>query len=123
MKMFEKSTPPSASPMGGIKRSLVNAVTIFWNAAPTVNPTGRSITLPLIANCLNSETIDTMRPPLLVGVGDEPPRPTPIQIRQSLKSSSYARGQKLVMVRVCFTKASARDHEKVTKNLPFESVD
>src|SRR5258708_6675018 len=68
MKMFEKSTPPSASPIGGIRMSVVNDVTIFWNAAPTVNPTARSITLPLIANCLNSETIDTIAPSLLAGL-------------------------------------------------------
>src|ERR1700691_3252385 len=65
MNRFEKSTAPSASPIGGIRMSVVNDVTIFPNAAPTTKPTARSITLPLIANCLNSESIDTMRPPFV----------------------------------------------------------
>jgi hypothetical protein len=43
---FEKSTAPSARPIGGIRMSLVNEVTIFPNAAPTTKPTARSITLP-----------------------------------------------------------------------------
>ena len=30
--------------------------TVFPNATPITTPTARSITLPLIANCLNSET-------------------------------------------------------------------
>src|SRR5579862_9637255 len=68
MNRLEKSTAPSASPIGGIRMSLVNEVTIFPNAAPITKPTARSTTLPLIANCLNSESIDTMLPPLMGGL-------------------------------------------------------
>src|SRR5271156_593768 len=63
MNRFEKSTAPSANPIGGMRMSLVNEVTIFPNAAPTTNPTAKSTTLPFITNCLNSENIGTVRPP------------------------------------------------------------
>src|SRR5271169_3238919 len=68
MNRFEKSTAPSANPIGGIKMSVVNEVTIFPNAAPTTKPTARSITLPLIANALNSESIDMVGTPLAVSL-------------------------------------------------------
>src|SRR5271154_2684876 len=57
MNRFEKSTAPSANPIGGMRMSLGNEVTIFPNAAPTTNPTARSTTLPFMTNCLNSENI------------------------------------------------------------------
>src|SRR5690349_14004545 len=54
MKKFEKSTLPMRTPMGGIRTSLTNEVTIFPNAPPMMIPTARSSTFPRIANVLNS---------------------------------------------------------------------
>src|SRR5215469_1866927 len=68
MNRLEKSTWPRTSPIGGMMTSLVSDDTIFPNAAPTTNPTARSITFPFIANCLNSESID-MAPVLRCWVG------------------------------------------------------
>src|ERR1035438_1556061 len=48
---------PSNRPIGGIKMSSTNDDTIFPNAAPIATPTARSITLPRIANSLNSLSI------------------------------------------------------------------
>src|SRR5262249_14929228 len=51
---FEKSTRPSNLPSGGIRMSSTADDTIFPNAAPIMIPTAMSITLPRIANSLNS---------------------------------------------------------------------
>ena len=42
--------------INGVKISSTKEETIFPNAAPMTKPTARSITLPLRANALNSET-------------------------------------------------------------------
>jgi hypothetical protein len=51
---FEKSTLPINQPKGGIIISLTKESTIFPKAAPIMIPTAISITLPLMANVLNS---------------------------------------------------------------------
>src|SRR5678815_1543287 len=51
---LEKSTPPSALPIGGIMMSLTSDVTIAPKAAPMMTPMARSTALPLRANSLNS---------------------------------------------------------------------
>src|SRR6185436_12120484 len=51
---FVKSTPPSKSPIGGIRMSFTSESTILPKAAPMTTPTARSMTLPRIANSLNS---------------------------------------------------------------------
>src|SRR5712672_3661710 len=54
MNKLEKSTPCSMSPIGGMMMSSTSEPTIFPNAAPIMTPTARSITLPRMANSLNS---------------------------------------------------------------------
>src|SRR5215813_9693545 len=54
IKRFEKSTCPSALPIGGITMSSTKEETILPKAAPMITPTARSRTLPRIANSLNS---------------------------------------------------------------------
>src|SRR5215475_13058251 len=56
-KKLEKSTPPSASPMGGIKTSLTSELTMPVKDAPMITPTAKSTTLPRMANFLNSSNI------------------------------------------------------------------
>src|SRR5215471_6981947 len=62
MKRFVKSTPRRRSPIGGMITSCTNDDTIFPNAPPMITPTARSMTLPRIANSLNS--LNTEAPPL-----------------------------------------------------------
>src|SRR6204780_1014537 len=52
-----KSTPPIASPMGGMMTSATREFTILPKAPPITTPTARSTTLPFIANSLNSDAI------------------------------------------------------------------
>src|ERR1700757_3458909 len=52
--LFEKSSPPVAKPIGGMRISLTSDVTIPPKAAPMITPTARSMALPLTANSLNS---------------------------------------------------------------------
>lgn len=54
MYKFVKSTLPITLPTKGIIRSLTTEVTIRPNAAPMITPIARSMTLPLMANSLNS---------------------------------------------------------------------
>jgi hypothetical protein len=54
---LEKSTLPNSKPMGGMMMSFTSEVTILLNAAPMMTPIARSMTLPLIANSLNSLSI------------------------------------------------------------------
>src|SRR5215831_4546895 len=61
--MLEKSTLPSTSPIGGMITSFTSEVVILPNAAPITNPTARSTTFPLIANCLKSDRIDMVSGP------------------------------------------------------------
>ena len=49
-----KSTRPKAKPKGGMMMSFTNEVTILPKAPPTITPTAMSITLPRMANSLNS---------------------------------------------------------------------
>ena len=49
-----KFTLPSNAPIGGIRMSLTSDETIFPNAPPMITPTAMSITLPFMANSLNS---------------------------------------------------------------------
>ena len=53
-KRLEKSTRPSKRPIGGIRMSLTNDVTILPKAAPMMIPTAMSRTLPRMMNFLNS---------------------------------------------------------------------
>ncbi|KAG0930935.1 hypothetical protein G6F40_014653 [Rhizopus arrhizus] len=50
----EKSTLPISRPSGGMMIFSTSAVTILPKAAPITTPTARSMTLPRIANSLNS---------------------------------------------------------------------
>src|SRR5882724_1773435 len=50
-----KLTLPISCPMGGMMTSATSELTILPNAAPITTPTARSMTLPFIANSLNSE--------------------------------------------------------------------
>ena len=50
----EKSTLPISRPIGGMMIFSTSAVTILPNAAPMTTPTARSMTLPRMANSLNS---------------------------------------------------------------------
>jgi len=50
-----KSTPPIASPIGGMMTSTTSEFTILPNAPPITTPMARSTTLPFIANSLNSD--------------------------------------------------------------------
>src|SRR5262249_5672839 len=52
--MFEKSSPPSRSPIGGISTSPTKDETILPNAAPMMTPTARSTTLPRLMKSRNS---------------------------------------------------------------------
>ena len=52
-----KSTLPISNPIGGMMTSLTSDVTILPNAAPMMMPTAMSMTLPRIANSLNSFSI------------------------------------------------------------------
>src|ERR1700739_847445 len=54
MNRFEKSTWLRSIPIGGMIMSCTREETIFPNAAPMMKPTARSITLPRMANSLNS---------------------------------------------------------------------
>ena len=54
MNQLLKSGPPKILPTMGMIRSLTSESTILPNAAPMITPTARSITLPFIANSLNS---------------------------------------------------------------------
>ncbi|KAG0747405.1 hypothetical protein G6F24_015551 [Rhizopus arrhizus] len=53
----EKSTLPISRPSGGMMIFSTSAVTILPKAAPITTPTARSMTLPRIANSLNSVSI------------------------------------------------------------------
>src|SRR5439155_1692160 len=53
-KKFEKSTPPSILPIGGMRMSLTIELTTVPNAAPMMTPIARSTALPLSANSLKS---------------------------------------------------------------------
>jgi hypothetical protein len=58
MNLLEKSAePPTTKLMIGITMSLTIESTIFEKAAPMMMPTARSITLPRMANDLNSDRI------------------------------------------------------------------
>ncbi len=57
-----KFTPPVSTPTTGMIRSPTSDETIFPNAPPTTTPTARSMTLPRMANSLNSDAI-VMLPP------------------------------------------------------------
>src|SRR5258705_5656649 len=46
---------PINRPIGGMMTSATSELTILPNAAPITTPTARSMTLPFIANSLNSE--------------------------------------------------------------------
>jgi hypothetical protein len=52
-----KSTLPISKPIGGMMTSLTSDVTILPNAAPMMMPMAMSMTLPRIANSLNSFSI------------------------------------------------------------------
>src|SRR6201992_2181489 len=56
-KNWEKSTPPNASPIGGMMMSLTSELTMPVKDAPMITPTARSMTLPRMANFLNSSSI------------------------------------------------------------------
>src|SRR6201996_193082 len=56
-KKLAKSTPPSASPIGGMITSLTREVTMPVKDAPMITPTARSRTLPRTANFLNSSNM------------------------------------------------------------------
>ena len=60
-----KLTPPTAMPITGMTRSPTNELTILPNAAPMMMPTAMSMTLPFMANCLNSDIRLIALPPLL----------------------------------------------------------
>ena len=49
-----KSMPPVRSPMRGMMMSFTREVVILPKAAPMTTPTAMSITLPRMANSLNS---------------------------------------------------------------------
>ena len=55
--MSEKSTLPSSRPIGGMMTSLTRDATILPKATPMMMPTARSMTLPRMANSLNSLSI------------------------------------------------------------------
>src|ERR1044071_9358285 len=57
-KKLEKSTPPSARPIGGMITSLTRELTIVVKDAPMMTPIARSTTLPRTANFLNSVNTD-----------------------------------------------------------------
>src|SRR5579884_457901 len=57
MKRLEKSTLPIMRPIGGIRISFTNELTIRPKAAPRMIPTPMSRTLPRMANSLNSLSI------------------------------------------------------------------
>src|SRR5512135_2362542 len=68
MKRFEKSTFPKTSPIGGIRTSDTNVPMIVPKAAPMMMPTAMSMTLPRMANSLNSFSMsDPLSPGLLRG--------------------------------------------------------
>src|SRR6185437_12466775 len=54
MKMEEKSTWPSSSPIGGMMMSLTSELTILPKAAPMITPMARSTTLPRMMNARKS---------------------------------------------------------------------
>ena len=54
----EKSIPPVNKPKGGNITSVTSELTILPKAAPITTPTARSMTLPFMANSLNSFTTD-----------------------------------------------------------------
>jgi hypothetical protein len=56
-KRVEKSTLPSARPIGGMMISATSEVTILPNATPIMMPTALSRTFPRIAKALNSFSI------------------------------------------------------------------
>jgi hypothetical protein len=60
MNKPEKSTLPTSWPIGGISTSSTSDVTIFPNAAPMITPTAKSMTLPRMANSLNSFSTDVL---------------------------------------------------------------
>ena len=60
-------------PIGGISTSFTSDDTIFPNAPPMMTPTARSMTLPRIANSLNSCTM-LMPHPFRDGFGSGPSR-------------------------------------------------
>jgi hypothetical protein len=51
-KRFEKSGFPPIAAISGVRRSLTNDETVLPNAAPMTTATARSMTFPLIRNCL-----------------------------------------------------------------------
>src|SRR5512145_902320 len=52
-----KSMPPVSMPMGGMRMSFTSELTILPKAVPMITPTARSMTLPRMANSLNSLNI------------------------------------------------------------------
>src|SRR6185295_11300252 len=60
MKRFWKSTPPRSSPIGGMRMSLTNEVTILPKAPPMITATARSITFPRATKSLNSLSIEAI---------------------------------------------------------------
>src|SRR5690348_9405103 len=67
-KKLEKSTPPSARPIGGISTSLTSELMMAVKDAPMMTPTARSTTLPRTANFLNSASTDMDALPLGLAV-------------------------------------------------------
>src|SRR5690606_20057595 len=59
MNRSVKLAPPRIRPIGGIMTSLTSEVTIPPKAEPMTTPTARSMTLPRMANVLNSSIIFT----------------------------------------------------------------
>ena len=57
MASSEKSTPPSAIPMGGMRMSLVRDVTMAPKAPAMITAVANSSTLPFMMNALNSFSI------------------------------------------------------------------
>src|SRR5712664_2306387 len=56
----EKSTRPSSRPIGGMITSSTSDETVFPKAAPIITPTAKSMTLPRMANSLNSFSMDVL---------------------------------------------------------------
>src|SRR6185312_481577 len=54
MDLFEILIPPNINPMSGMIMPSTSEETILLNAAPITTATAKSMTLPLITNCLNS---------------------------------------------------------------------
>src|SRR3990172_8685000 len=77
MKKSAKSIPPSSRPIGGIRTSPTNELTIFPNAAPMMMPTAMSRTLPRMTNFLKSPSMPT--------ASRVSRRPGPLLVRRRLR--------------------------------------